>query len=71
MSVTWKMALVLVVGLFFLSGLQAREKAESFSPYVDDQGNISLPKDYRAKWAYLGAWAVPMKKAPGQGFHYV
>jgi hypothetical protein len=71
MSVTWKMALVLVVGLFLLSGLRAQEKAETFSPYVDEEGKISLPKDYRTEWRFLGAWAVPGKKAPGRGFHDV
>jgi hypothetical protein len=75
MSVTWKMALVLVVGLFLLIGLQlqAQEKKEkeTFSPYVNEQGKISLPKDYRTTWRYLGSWAVPMKKAPGRGFHDV
>jgi hypothetical protein len=71
MRFTWKMAVVFLVSLLWLSGLHAQEKAETFSPYVDDQGRISLPKDYRAKWTYLGSWAVPMKKAPGQGFHDV
>ena len=71
MRFTWKMAMVSLVSFLWLSGLHAQEKAETFSPYVDDQGRISLPKDYRAKWTYLGSWAVPMKKAPGQGFHDV
>ena len=71
MSITRRIAVALVIGLFFLSGLQAQEKSETFSPYVDDQGKISLPQDYRAKWTYLGAWAVPGEKAPGRGFHDV
>ncbi len=70
MRVTWKIAIFLV-GVLLVSGLHAQEKAKTFSPYVDDQGRISLPEDYRARWAYLGAWAVPMEKAPGRGFHDV
>jgi hypothetical protein len=32
------MAVVFLVGLLWLSSLQAQEKAETFSPYVDDKG---------------------------------
>ena len=70
MRFTWKMAVVLLVSLLWISGLLAQEKGGTFSPYVDDQGRISFPKDYRTKFTYLGSWAVPMK-APGRGFHDV
>ena len=43
-------------------------KPESvFSPYVDRNGNISLPTRYKQEWAHLGSWAVA-KKA-GQKIH--
>ncbi len=29
-----------------------------FSAYVDDQGNISFPHEYRKKWQHLGTWSV-------------
>ncbi len=45
--------------------------SKGFSPYVDEKGTISLPKDYRATWSYLGAFVVPAEKAPGYGFHDV
>ena len=32
-----------------------------FSPYVDENGNISLPTGYRQNWAHLGSWAVARK----------
>ena len=32
--------------------------AETFSSHVDAKGNIALPKDYRATWAFLGAWSI-------------
>ena len=31
---------------------------EGFAPVVDAKGNISLPKGYRTKWAFLGAWSI-------------
>lgn len=34
-----------------------------FSPYVDEDGNISLPEGYRQKWTHLGSWAVGKKPA--------
>jgi hypothetical protein len=71
MPFTWKMAVVFLVILVWLTGSQAQEKAETFSPDVDALGKISLPKNYRTKWTYLGSWAVPMKGSPGQGFHDV
>lgn len=40
-----------------------------FSPYVDEQGGISLPRDIRDNWTYIGAWALPENMA--EGFHDV
>ncbi len=36
--------------------------ATTYDELVDDQGNISLPKDFRTKWVFLGAWSVANKK---------
>ncbi len=47
--------------------------AESFSPYVDDKGNISLPKDFR-NWFFLGTWGVATDEegqVGSKGFHNV
>ncbi len=47
--------------------------AGSFSPYVDDKGNISIPKDFRS-WYFLGAWGVATDeegKVGSQGIHNV
>ena len=40
-----------------------------FSPYVDDKGVISLPKDFRNNMSHLGSWFVPTGDA--SGFHDV
>ena len=47
--------------------------AQSFSPYVDDKGNIGIPKDFRS-WFYLGSWGVATDeegKVGSKGFHNV
>jgi hypothetical protein len=59
--------LLLFLRLFTVAG----SSAEKFSPYVDDQGSITLPEVYRIDWACLGSWIVPDEKAPGYGFHNV
>jgi hypothetical protein len=41
----------------------------SFSPYVDEKGNISLPDDFRTTMAHLGSWFVP--EGDASGFHDV
>jgi hypothetical protein len=47
------------------------EMATGFSPYVNEQGEISRPEGYRSDWVHLGSWVVPDEKAPGYGFHDV
>jgi hypothetical protein len=61
-----------VLGILLAMSLPTMGVAgSSFSPYVDEKGNISRPKDYREKWVYLGSYVVPDEKAPGYGFHDV
>ena len=36
-------------------------EAGDFSPYVTEDGGISLPSHYREKFLYLGTWAVATK----------
>lgn len=43
----------------------------TFTQWVDQQGNITLPTNYRQKWRHLGSWIVEDAKAPGHGFHDV
>lgn len=42
---------------------------ENFSPYVDEEGNISFPADFRTTMVHLGSWFVP--KGDASGFHDV
>lgn len=45
---------------------------KGFSPYVDAQGNISRPKDFRENWVHLGTWLVKNDEhAKGPGVHDV
>lgn len=43
--------------------------SDSFSPYVDGKGNISLPDDFRKSMVHLGSWFVP--EGGASGFHDV
>jgi hypothetical protein len=43
--------------------------AEEFSPYVDAEGNISLPDGFRTSMVHLGSWFVP--EGGASGFHDV
>ena len=42
-----------------------------FSPYVDDQGRISRPTDFRSSFVHLGSWAVLDEKSAARGLHDV
>lgn len=42
---------------------------DTFSPYVDSNGNISFPLDFRTNMVHLGSWFVPSGGA--SGFHDV
>lgn len=47
--------------------------AETFSPYVDEKGNISIPKNFRS-WRFLGTWGVATDEddqVGSMGFHNV
>ena len=48
------------------SGSQASE----FSPYVDSEGNISLPPDFATDWSHLGSWAIAANDGV-EGLHNV
>jgi hypothetical protein len=41
---------------------EEKKSGDGFSPFVDKDGNISRPTDYKQKWAHLGSWAVAKKK---------
>jgi len=43
--------------------------AEKFSAFVDSDGNISSPEDFRATMVHLGSWFVP--EGAASGFHDV
>ena len=59
-------------GLVFCSSLiisSVASSGEPFSPYVDENGNIDLPKDFRTTMVHLGSWFVP--EGDASGFHDV
>ena len=58
-------ASVIIAGL----SLSAIAADEGFSPYVDQQGNISFPEGFRTSMVHLGSWFVP--EGGASGFHDV
>lgn len=49
--------------------LHAFGQAGSFSSYVNDQGAISFPEEFRTSMIHLGSWYVP--EGGASGFHDV
>lgn len=43
--------------------------AQTLAPNVDEQGNITLPEDFRGTMTHLGSWFVP--EGGASGFHDV
>jgi cytochrome c len=61
LAVTALIALVIVLALSRLSSADDSSGASGFSPYVTQEGGISLPPDYREKFMHIGTWAVAKK----------
>lgn len=47
----------------------AQAQSTEFSPYVNESGEINMPKDFRLTMVHLGSWKVP--KGDASGFHDV
>ena len=70
--VSQSISVLIVLNMFVLCGQSnviAEETKSTFSSFVDDQGNISLPNDFRKTMSHLGSWFVPEGEA--SGFHDV
>ncbi|MCU7874936.1 MAG: cytochrome P460 family protein [Candidatus Thiodiazotropha sp. (ex Lucinoma borealis)] len=63
-----KLPLAFILGLALTAPIGA-SSTETFSPYVDTEGNISLPQDFRLRMVHLGSWFVP--EGDASGFHDV
>ena len=62
-----------VIGLSTALASPAYSQDSQFSPFVDDQGNISRPVDFKTNpdWVHLGAWVVVNANDEGNGMHNV
>lgn len=61
--------ITLVLTILLLGTSNVIAETPRFSPYVDKEGNIRLPKDFRMSMTHLGSWFVPEGSA--SGFHDV
>ena len=60
---------VLALAVLSQVGFADSEADKAFSPYVDKDGTITLPDDFRKGMSHLGSWFVPTGGA--SGFHDV
>lgn len=61
-----KITLAIIVPLSLLALIiSAAQDRVSFSPYVDGEGKIARPADFRANWVHLGTWVVTSQAATG------
>ena len=67
MNRIFKTALLVTLFLIPVLTLALADKQESFTPYVDGKGTITVPPDFRATWAHLGTWIVTSQAAAGPG----
>lgn len=59
-------------GVAALAADEPSAAGDGFSPWVDAQGTISKPRDYRTDWVHLGSWFVRAdEEASGPGVHDV
>ena len=63
---------IAVVACAILSTLGVGSVAanENFSAYVDSNGGIRLPADFRLSMVHLGSWFVPTETRPMGGMVY-
>ncbi len=68
-----KKLLVGITGLTLAISSSAFAQGSAFSPFVDANGNISRPVDFKTNpdWVHLGAWAVVNENNEGNGVHNV
>ena len=65
-------AIVAIGVLVVCSPLISQQNDPSeFSPYVDPDGAIRRPAEYRAEWTHLGTYAVINESEAGHGLHEV
>ncbi len=65
----YKSAVGVVFAAITALTLSAVMADDGFSPYVDDEGNISFPEEFRTSMVHLGSWFVP--EGDASGFHDV
>jgi hypothetical protein len=65
----FKASVSIVIALIAGLSLTVVSADDAFSPYVDNEGNISFPEGFRTSMVHLGSWFVP--EGGASGFHDV
>ncbi|MFA0813480.1 cytochrome P460 family protein [Microbulbifer epialgicus] len=68
MHATCLVTLVLVLSFHAHAEVDLRS---TYTNFVDRKGNITLPKDYRRNWTFLGSYQVKLANGKGWDTHYV
>jgi len=59
---------IVIITLVFLTterDVAAGDKPGAFSPYVDSNGAMNLPAEFRSAWVHLGTWVLTSTLATG------
>lgn len=64
---TNKILPVFVALLIYATAMAAETLQSTYESIVDKSGNISLPKDFRRDWAFLGTWSIAMEDVETSG----
>lgn len=66
--------IVTVIGIFLLVmagfGIAKTKEDESFSSYVDKDGKITRPTNFKENWTFLGSWTLPNNEDDGMHIVY-
>ena len=62
---------LILLSLLSATALASDLSDDTYSRWVDEDGRITLPRDFRSQWIHLGSWLVDDAAAPGYGLHDV
>ncbi len=57
------MKILISIMAFFLCAVSSADESldSTYRNLVDDKGNITLPRNFRSDWTFLGTWSIAVK----------